>query len=305
MDMSRSLLPSIFIILILFSLIGDLYAVDSTPGEQKSSDKDNASFCASLTNEPDSLSGGREQKIMRPFGWRRLGYDMKYVFTAPSRLEKKDLRNLLIFTGITVALYVERKDIREIVLRNKTDSRYNFYQTMRNSGKAAFPPAVSLLFFASGKIRENDYDLETAQIIMESFALSSLVSGVGSFILATERPDEGDEIRFFRSGGHGVSGDVTISSSVVFPIIDRYLKVKQDDGTGKKIYKYAGQVLLFSLPIFTAMQRMSADKHWAPDVFLGASIGLATGKMLSNAHRKDRSSNVDVSVSAGMITFTF
>jgi len=248
---------------------------------------------------------GMEDPGMKPYGWKRLGDDLGYYFKTPARFDKKNARNICIFAGMTAFLYAERKDIRETVLESKTDPRMDIYETARISSRGAFDPALALLFLASGKLRHRDYDIETAQIIMESYALSSIMTGVGSFILTAERPEDGDDIRFFHTQGHGVSLDVALSSSFVFPVIDRYLKVKSDDTTGRKVIKRTSQVLLFSLPALTAMQRMSADKHWAPDVFLGGLVGLSTGKILANVHEKERPSKIDVSFSAGMVQFRF
>ena len=36
--------------------------------------------------------------------------------------------------------------------------------------------------------------------------------------------------------------------------------------------------------MLTAAQRMDADKHWAPDVFLGAAAGLTAGYSICTAH---------------------
>ncbi len=240
-----------------------------------------------------------------PFGWKRLRYDMKYFFTAPSRIAKNDMQKMLLLTGITGALFIERKDIREFVQRNKTDSRMKFYEDARISSRGLFAPTLALVFLTSGKARGNDYDVETSQIIMESFSLSALSSGIGSFLIASERPEDGDGVKFFRTDGHGVSLDVALSASFIFPIIDRYLRVSNADSAGKKIWKRTSQVLIFSLPVFTAFQRMSADKHWAPDVFLGALVGLSTGKILSNAHGNHRSSKGECSISGGMLTVRF
>lgn len=247
----------------------------------------------------------KEKEPLPPFGWKRLGYDMRYLLQAPARFEKEDWRKTLLFVGTVSALYAGREDIREIVLRNKTDARMRFYEDVRVTSKGAFAPSLALIFFASGKMRGNDYDVETAQIILESFAMSALATGVGSFILAAERPEEGDDVRIFQSGGHGISLDVALSSSFIFPLVDRYLRVEKDDRMGKRIAKHTGKIFLFCIPVLVSLQRMSADKHWAPDVFLGASTGLAIGKILSNSHRPGRSSNVEVSISNGMLRLVF
>ncbi|MEW5806216.1 MAG: hypothetical protein AB1756_02535 [Acidobacteriota bacterium] len=263
---------------------------------------DPLSASESLIDENDVQD---EQESLPPFGMKRFGYDICYLLQAPARFEKKDWGKTLLIVGAVSTLYMAREDIREIALRNRTDARMRFFEDVRVTARGAFVPSLALLFLSSGKMRGNDYDIETAQILMESFAMSALATGVGSFLIAAERPEDGDDVKFFQTGGHGVSLDVALSSSFIFPLVDRYLRAKGNDSTGKKIGKHAGKIFLFSIPAFVSLQRMSADKHWAPDVFLGAFSGLAIGKILSNAHMRTVSSRLDISVSGGMLKLVF
>ena len=117
-------------------------------------------------------------------------------------------------------------------------------------------------------------------------ALSGAAASIGQFVLATERPEDGDAVYFFRTGGHGVSGDVAFAASIIPPLRRQYLRVKPGDTTGKKILKHSLSALLYSGMVFTALQRIDADKHWAPDVFLGMVTGLGVGRTLGEAHDK-------------------
>ncbi len=251
-----------------------------------------------------NFDSGKEGNVPS-IGLKRLRNDLKYLFSTPSRFDKDDMPEMLLFIGTIAALYAERKDIREFVLRNKTEARQQIYDYARASGKGAFAPGLSLIFFASGKVVGEEYHVETAQIILESYAASAFAAGFGSFILSTERPRDGDNINFFQSGGHGISLDIALASSFVFPITDRYLTVHKKDSVSKKILKYVARVFIFSLPILTALQRMSSDSHWAPDVFLGGVAGLTIGKILSQAHQSIESEKLSFSISGGMIKIQF
>ncbi len=303
--MSRFCIPFVAAFLIVHSFTVSFSTYASTCPEDQPDARQWKTIDPEETGNKERIGNDAWIDSVPPFGWKRLGYDLKHFFTFPSRIEKDEMQKMLFLAGITGALYVERKDIREIMQRNRTDSRMRFYEDARFSSRGLFAPGLALVFLTSGKTRGRDYDVETSQIIMESFSLSALLSGIGSFVIASERPEEGDDVKFFRADGHGVSLDVALSASFVFPIVDRYLRVTDADGMGKKIWKRTSQVLVFSLPVLTAFQRVSADKHWAPDVFLGALAGLATGKILSNAHANQAPSKVDCSISGGMITVRY
>lgn len=252
-----------------------------------------------------SEKGQREDREVPAAGFQRLGYDLQYLFLSPTRIDKEDIPKILFFAGTTALLYAAREDIRETILDNTTKSRKKLYDSARISGKGAFAPGLALLFFTVGQFRDDDYELETAQIILESAAMSAIAAAAGSFIISTERPRDGDDGYFFQSGGHGVSLDVALSSSFVFPIIDRYLKIGAHDSGAKKTFKYLAKVFIFSLPILTALQRMSSDSHWAPDVFLGAATGLTIGKILTNAHQPKKHGSLSISLSGGMLRLQF
>ncbi len=255
--------------------------------------------------QDDSEKGQREDREIPAVGFQRLGYDLQYLFLSPTRINKEDIPKILFFAGTTALLYAAREDIRETVLDKTSESRNRLYDDVRISGKGAFAPGLALLFFTVGQFRDDDYEVETAQIILESAAMSAITAAAGSFFISSERPRDGDDVDFFQSGGHGVSLDVALSSSLVFPIIDRYLKIDRHDSGAKKTFKYLARVFIFSLPILTALQRMSSDSHWAPDVFLGATAGLTIGKILSNAHQPKKNGKLNVSLSGGMLRLQF
>ncbi len=296
-------LPFLFMIIFLPLLF--IQNVHAQQGKDERSDPPHEKQISNnRENKKLGLKTGEDQEIS-PYGFQRLQYDLRYLFQSPGRPHKDDLPKIFLFMGATTLIYAGREDIRETVIDNTTKSRKQLYDDARISGKGAFAPGLALIFFTLGQIRDTDYELETAQIILESAALSAITAAAGSFVISSERPRDGDEVNFFQSGGHGFSLDVALSSSFVFPIIDRYLKIYDYDSGTKKTFKYVARVFLFSLPILTALQRMSSDSHWASDVFLGATAGFTIGKILSNAHKPKRYGRLNVSFSGSTIRFQF
>jgi hypothetical protein len=240
------------------------------------------------TETADEISASDAKKENRipdkPYGWKQLRYDVRYVIHKPAHLDRKEKRSVVAIAGTTGLLYVFRKDIQESWQDSKTEERSDFLSKARITGGAAFAPAVALTAYLASFATHNDREKETAQLVLESWALSSVGAGIGQIVLATERPEDGDAIRFFKPDGHGVSFDVAVAASVIPPLRRQYLRIQPGDKLGRKILKHGLSALLYSGMVFTALQRIDANKHWAPDVFLGGVIGLGVGRTLGQAH---------------------
>lgn len=220
----------------------------------------------------------------KPYGWAQLRHDLTFVARKPATLSAGEKRGALAVAGTAALLYVFREDIREAWRNSSSESRSDFLDSARVMGGAGFAPAVALAAWASSFATDNPREKETAQLIMQSWALAAVGSGVGSFVLAAERPEDGDAVHFFRTDGHGVSYDVSIAAAVIPPLHRQYLRVKPGDGAGRRVVKHGISALLYTGMVLTALQRIDADKHWAPDVFLGAVNGLTVGTLFNQAH---------------------
>ena len=225
----------------------------------------------------------------------------------PAHLDAGGKRAVFAIAGTTGLLYVFRKDIQEAWQEGRTERRTDFLNSARFMGDGAFAPAVALAAYVVSFATHNDREKETAQMVLESMALSGVGAGIGQFVLATERPEDGDAIRFFRSDGHGISFDVAIAASVIPPLRRQYLRVSPEDSVGRRILKHGLSALLYSGMVLTALQRIDANKHWAPDVFLGMVTGLGVGRTLGQAHdeARERRSQLGFNVLPGGFSVTW
>jgi hypothetical protein len=198
--------------------------------------------------------------------------------------EPGDTRRALTIAAVTGALYAIRDDIRHEVDERRSPSRTRLYDDARTLSKGWVSPLIAGSLLLAGKVGRNPRNVETAQIMLESTAYSAAVASSGSFILAAERPEDGSSVDVFRTSGRGVSLDVALAASVVAPLDRRHLRWRDTDGGWVRAAKATGRGLLYGALGLTAMQRLDADKHWAPDVFLGAAAGLSVGYSICSAH---------------------
>jgi len=223
-----------------------------------------------------------------PLEWNQVGKDFKYVFGRPAHLDGAGWRRFGWIVGSGVALYAIRHEARDLVLDHTNEGFNNFLDQARTMGKVGTPLAVSLGYYLTGLARDSDYDKETSVMILENLGYAGMITGTMQYVIATDRPEYGDDINFFAQHGHSASGDVTIAASILSPVIERHLLVRPEDGRGKRFWKRFGAGALYGTAGLTALQRMARDKHWLPDVYFGYVNGLMVGKMLVDSHRDGR-----------------
>jgi hypothetical protein len=249
---------------------------------------DDTVYTAPPSREASAAEAAPTSSDALAFHPRVLAENARYLFTRPLHLDRGERWGAAGVLAGTLALYGWRDEIREEARSHGSEDRRRVLDAARTMGKGAVAPAVALAAGASYLGTRNAREVETSALVLQSAAYSALFAGIGSFVLSAERPRDGDEVRFFRSGGHGVSLDASLAASIVPPLRRQYLRVRPGDGRARRFWKRAATGALYAGAIGTALQRVDSDAHWAPDAFLGVVNGLVVGETLCDAREPAR-----------------
>ncbi len=222
-----------------------------------------------------------------PVTWKQVGADARYLLTRPAHLDRKGWARVTWTLGIGASLYAVRREVRDAAERNRGADLDRLLQSARKTSLAAVP-ALALGFALAGSARDSAFDHETSVLVLESLAFSYALGEAGRFVVASRRPEKGEAIDTFSGDGHSVSGDVAAASSLIAPIADRHLKIRDGDGRGRRFWKRLATFGLYGAAGLVAAQRIEADRHWLPDVYFGYLDGLCVGRMLVDSRRGGR-----------------
>ena len=228
----------------------------------------------------------------RPTGWKRFACDSRYLGTRLLLQEPGDAERAAFVLGTAGVLYVYRVDTQNWIQDHQGGTRPRLDKHVRDVFVSPWTStSLAAALFLGGKLSHESYHVESAQVLLESMLLAGVIAGTGQTVLSSERPRDGKKVHFFRTGGHGVSGDVTLAASIVAPIDRRYLRIKAGDDGWTKLFKVAGRSVLYAGVGLTALERMDTRAHWAPDVFLGAANGFTAGNVICSAHEPAQTSS--------------
>lgn len=144
---------------------------------------------------------------------------------------------------------------------------------------AAPMAALTLGTIALGALRD-DGDLRgTGYDMVEAAALGTAGAFALKHAIGRQRPDTTDHRGAWRSGGDSLpSGHTTAMFAVAQVLADS----RPSDEWGWRTAAYG-------LGIATGFARLDGNMHWLSDTVAGASLGIATGRFVSNHSHEDKS----------------
>ncbi|MDQ6761406.1 MAG: phosphatase PAP2 family protein [Bacteroidota bacterium] len=222
-----------------------------------------------------------------------LASDFKQTFTKPFHMSKKDWGNFGKFTLATVALSFADEPIQHgaLKLRNKNTGLNNISKYVTNFG-GNYEGYTLALFGAYGFIFKNEKMKATTLLATQAYLTGAAVESVSKFISGRTRPSyygtgTEPEPKFlgpFSKTAVNNSGKKLYSSfpsghtTVAFAAATVFaLEYKN---------KPLIPIIAYSAATMIGLSRITENKHWATDVFVGAALGYLSGKqVVNNYHR--------------------
>jgi len=205
--------------------------------------------------------------------------DVKDIAISPLHWNKNEIISATATAGIGALLYFNDEQIQGFFQRNRTNavdeiSKYGF----SNWGNGYYTiPALGLLYIC-GAANDNESNKKTALLATKAFVISGGFAYMVKLLSHRYRPDDNipgdayiwdgpsldfDHLSFF--SGHSVT-----VFSVATVIASEYKE------------KIIIPIIVYSVAGLTSISRVYDNRHWASDVFIGAVLGYATGKLIYN-----------------------
>ena len=222
-----------------------------------------------------------------------LGSSLKQEFTKPFHMTKKDWGNLGKFTAVTVALSFTDEPVQKaaLKLRNRNTGLNDVSKYVTNFGglyegyTLAGLGAYSLIF-------KNEKLKTTTLLATQAYVTGAAVGTVVKFLSGRTRPSYYEseveaEPKFYGpfsktakdANGRKVyssfpSGHTTVAFAAATVFASEYRN------------KPIVPIIAYSVASLIGVSRITENKHWTTDVFVGAALGFLTGKqVVNNYHR--------------------
>ncbi len=213
--------------------------------------------------------------------------DTKLVVTSPIRWEGKDWVKFGLIAGTTAALFLVDEPIHNGFRDLESEKLDQFSDNFLEPFGAEYSLAVAGSFAIFGALANDSKSTSTGLLAFESFLLSSLIVQVPKRIIGRQRPDSGINVSpldFESFRAHGFpSGHTTAVFSVATVIATQYSETVWIP------------ILSYSIASIAGLSRVYDNRHWFSDVFAGAALGYAVGKLVTNSKLNNRISIVPFS----------
>ena len=222
-----------------------------------------------------------------------LGSDLKQEFTKPFHMTKKDWVNFGKFAAVTVALSFADEPIQKAALKLRTRNTgiNNASKYVTNFG-GIYEAYTLAGLGAYGFILKNEKIKTTTLLATQAYITAGALESVMKYVSGRTRPSFYDasaeaEPKFlgpFSKTATTSSGKKIYSSfpsghtTVAFAAATVFASEYRD--------KPIVPIIAYSAATLIGISRITENKHWSTDVFVGAAVGFLAGKnIVNNYHR--------------------
>jgi membrane-associated phospholipid phosphatase len=206
--------------------------------------------------------------------------DQLIIWNSPFKLNKK---SMLLWGGaaVTTAYLITRDnvyhaDVQGFTLKNQWVKKSS--PVITDLGSNTFNLGLIGSFYLGGVLLKDRHAKETARLSLKSLLHAVVITKVLKLVFRRQRPYVENGVDQWFTDGKGndyrsfPSGHTSTAWSVATVIAGMYRD------------KPAVPVICYSLATLVGISRMTENKHWASDVFIGAVLGYAVGRFVLKKH---------------------
>ncbi len=203
------------------------------------------------------------------------------IYSAPARWMTRDWITFGVVGGLTAGFYLTDGYINDMMLRNRNPflNEVSVFAERFGNRDIVIPALAGL--FITGYLADSPRLREIGLYSFESALFASVCYQVVQMLSQRKRPGEGREYDDW--GGPSLnlramsfpSGHTTLAFSVMTVIA----RLFERESTIIPVAAYG-------IASLTALSRLYDNRHWASDVFLGASIGYFVASAVVRLHRE-------------------
>jgi hypothetical protein len=174
--------------------------------------------------------------------------------------------------GVSAILEHDKEALRRDVLRSSFYRHSHWTQIGGTLGLTRVGYGAAAAFYLGGLAAGEPEVRRTGMLMAESLLVAQGVAGAVNFAVSERRPQAGGAIRYFHSGGSGVSIHMTNTAALARVLDHRLTRFAPGDSRGRRLAKILGKAVIYSIPTITGWQRLRADQHYLWNVVLGAGL---------------------------------
>lgn len=258
----------VFFLLAALQMLYSPAWAQQAPVQSPSSSAATSRTATRKTEESYQLLPGEdpENRLISPF-LKHLAGDQKQFWTAPTRLQVKDLKWIVPSAGVFAALIASdswfAKQVNPAHVQTSLHiSDYGAYSLIGLGGAS----------FLLGHIKRDDHLQEAGLLSGEAAVNATAVAYVFKEVSQRERPNEGNQHGNFFYGGASFPSE---HSAIAWSIASVWA------------HEYPGwlsQFAAYGLASTITLTRVTAQQHFPSDVIVGSALGWYFGRQVYRAH---------------------
>ena len=239
-------------------------------------------LCIILTQAlyADAPTNAGDYHITRAQYWKSALHDAKKVVTAPARWDKQDAAIVVAVIMGTAGLMLVDKPITNGLTKKKIQPLHGILAVTNSFGDGVYVLPALFGTYVIGEAAHNQKMRKVALLSIESFLIAGGFAQIGKYLFHRHRPSS-ESASPFRFDGpsfkrHHVSfpsGHTTCAFAVAAVISEEFKE--------KSIFI---PIAAYSLASLAGIARIERKDHWTSDVFFGACLGVAVGKLIAKLH---------------------